>query len=135
MCYFYENTTRGERIKRNFNFLLFVYVVCCISLCKCIFHVAHSLLFSALYVPSLFACILHCSEHFLLPVIALFSIFVHLFAFVMLISLKCYVILSRYCFNFNLHLSLAVRSNLSVCCLHRAAAVSSVDSRVTKWFQ
>ena len=67
MCYVYENTTRGERIKRNFNLLLFVHVICCISLRKCIFRAIHSFLFSPLYVPSLFACVLHCSKHFLRP--------------------------------------------------------------------
>lgn len=136
MCYCYEST-RGERIKRNFNFLLFVYVICCISLCKCFLHATHPFLFSPLYVPSLFVCILHCSKHLLLPMIALFSMFLpyYPFPFAVLISLKCYLILSRYCFHFNLQLSFAFRSNLSTCCLHRAAAVSSVDSRVTKWFQ
>jgi hypothetical protein len=106
MCYVRENTTRGERIKIHFNFLLFVYIICCISLCKCIFHATHSFFFSPLYVPSLFAYILHCSKYFLLPMIALFSMFVpyYTFPFAMLISLKCYVILSCYCFHFNLPL-------------------------------
>jgi len=57
--------------------------------------------------------------------IALFSMFMpyYTFRFAMLISFKCYIILSLWCFHFSLQLSFAFRSNLSACCLHRAAVV------------